>query len=659
MQIKKTFSLKEAIVFSIILSVTLINFFSYYRDMKGKTEENIEFQKKKIEDTLFNIELKLSDENDVIDAISGGVGFSFYDFFVIKKNHKIIASSPESKLPNLESVPVNAEHFLVQTGNLKSYISKKLYTPYEFTLGYYDTHIEVFTPESIKNILIDNIFDILILSLVFIYITLKDHLKIIKLIRQGKGKEINEIKSSITDLQIFKDLYIYSNELTRKHLDYTIPDAVENELALGSKESDNFMGSLFRIDLNSYTKLSTTYGNLIIDELLKPILIEFKDIAQRYKHYEILDEGDGRGYFHKSYDKEYSSKLTASTIRGMFEISKKYNKHIQAKIGEDFIFKAGISFDEARLTKEEQKFMIRGSAFYNSARTIGIFKDEKLQKKKKYYISAISKYFSFPNNLINSYEIIKLNLDGIGNEELIIFDQFKTEPERIEDLEFYLSNEDLKKTLNKLINKFDIEFFWAFQKSIKDLKIYIFDLEHTNQIFSLLELYKTLNPPDEVIAATLMMIIKFVEPGSLNQEKIKILNQYLKSNNPRIISNTMEVLNYLNVFTIEAISFLNHENNRIRANAQVILGKNQLSSELNSSIHSLLNSTENENYLLSGIYALDELFSFYLNSNFTIFKTADFFKQFMSEVKSFDKIENIKIKDRVLTFISKYEMYFK
>jgi len=663
---KKYFLVESGISITTLLALVLSagilvsNFTAYYKDNKFKTNKDIEFQKEKIEYTIFQLESLLMPKTEKIalDFIGTARTIKYFDFYEIKKNSERIAHSSNYKISEDFNFPENLKHFEVRLSDLNYYVTTKKIGLYYITLGYFPSNHKIFTFDSVRYLLIESIFWIVLFVFAFIFFVFKDILNQFKFMRLGQVQKFKTFKSLTREGKQLNNLYELAISNNIKDIRDEIPDAIEKELSSGAKENDRFLGSLFRIDLNSYTSFSTKYGNSVIDELLKSILIEFKDIAQRYKHFEILDEGDGRGYFYRSNDKIYASKLAVSSIRGMYEISHKYSKIIQSKIGENFSFKSGVSFDEARISKEEQKFKIRGSCFYNSARTIGIFKDEQLKKKKVYFVSAIKKYFGIPNNLVNSTETIFINLDGIGNEELILFNQFKLEPETIEDLEFFLSNNDLKISLFRLINKFDINFFWGFQKSIIDLKIYVYDKDHADQLFSLLNIYDSIKVQDEVIAATLMMFIKFVEPGYLEQEKIQILSKYLKTKNSRIISNAMEVLNYLDVFTDEASEFLSHENNRVRANAQVIVGKHQLSNDLSNSIMSLLEVANTENFILSGIYSLDKIFSYYLNRNYTIFKTADFFKYFISQVGNLKNIENQKIKERVDNFISKYEIYF-
>jgi hypothetical protein len=182
-----------------------------------------------------------------------------------------------------------------------------------------------------------------------------------------------------------------------------------------------------------------------------------------------------------------------------------------------------------------------------------------------------------------------------------------------------------------LHKNWDEKSFWSLYQTLKDLKIIIRLPEHTQAVLVLLKEAEPRQAAPEVIASLIMLVPKLTPVTDANKEVAVLLRNFMKSGNPRIRANALEALGELKAAVEDARQMLSAEDNRTKANAVLILGKQEMNSEVEKNLRKFLRSG-NENEILSGLFVVDKLFAYHSRRDLTFFKTSSYFKDLFTEV---------------------------
>lgn len=616
----------------IVLMITMSswNLFTYYKDVRGKSTENIEFQQRMIDTSLSHIESLLS--TNQLDAalilIDANYSSNFFDFFIIQKNGKPLTESSNIGSVDLGAIPENAHNFGIKTPGNTFYFYRKIVPPYDVVLGYFPADTSKLSWEEILRILSHNIQDTVLLFLAITGFVLREYFRQIKMIKHGKREDFEAMNPLTKEGKLIKDLFIHASNLTRQKIELEVPDGVEVELSRGTKDRTIFRGGIIRVDLNQYSNLCKERGQALVDSLLSPVFSDFREVAQRYGFYEVADEGDERVFYLRSENHEEATRLGLSVIRGMFELGQAHSALLKAQYGLEFKFKAAYAYDDLLFVKEDGKYKLKGNAHIISKRCIGTFKQ---RVEKEYVIAVPQKDFVGCEFLCKTYSTENFDLQGVGSLEIVFIPGLVATPGTLGQVKYFCSNDDISNQLDKLQKQWSEDSFWALYKSLKDLKIIIKRTEHRTAVLNLLKEAKSRGAGPEIVASLIMLLPKLISVVELNVEIVDSLKGFMKAENPRVRANALEALGELKSAAEDARNMLSAQDNRTRANALLILGKTEMNADVEKSLRKFLKS-DNENDVLSGLFVVDKLFAYHSHRDLTFFRTSSFFKDLYQEV---------------------------
>lgn len=652
---KRSLSLIHVLAIVIMLSVSVWNFAVYFNAIRGKTQDQIDLQKNKIEITLLYLPkfFERGFEDVAIDYIESGKANNYFDFFVVKKNGKDLINS--LNLDNLDTRYIK-EGILnqeIKTPDITIYVSKKTIGSYEVTMGYFPANNNIFTKDNVLKVLQANLIDSIVFFAAIVLLGMKGFFKQTNLILSGRREELEHFNPTTVEGKLLKNLFLHASSLTKKGIDLEIPDGIETELSRGTIVGATFRAGIIRIDLNSYTALCEKYGAGTVDSLLSPVFTEFREIAQRYAFYEVADGGDERVFYSRSDDEELTNRAL-SAIRGMFEIGKKHSPIYFEKFGFALNFKSSFAIGHLSLKKEDGKHKIKGDAYTYSQRCIEIFKG---REEKSYIIALPSKDFTGSEWMAAKCLHEQYDLKGLGTQTVVFISELQNEPSELIQFKYHLSNSEVTVQLKKLLSSWNVDQFWAIYNSLKLFKSHLKDPEHGKIIISLLRSDEISTLDENIVASILMMIPKLMQAQDIDEPSLQTIKSFLVSKSSRISANALESLGGLGIFASESRDFLKSSDSRSRANALVIYGKNEIGSDVLANLKELLVSKKDQD-VLSGLYATEQLFSHHESHNLTVFKTAAFFSEIFREIVNLKKHHSPVIKEKTEVIFDSYKMHF-
>lgn len=626
----RSISLTSLLIIVLMITMSCWNLFTYYKDVRGKTQGTMEFQQKMISVSMDHAEkLLASDQFDAaLTLIEANYASNYYDFFVMRKNDKPLTESSNVREMDFTAIPVGAENFEIKTPDRTLYLYRKVIGPYDLVMGYTPADTSKLSTEEIIRIFTHNVQDTVLLFLAITGFVLREYFRQVKLIKHGKREEIEKMNPLTKEGRLIKDLFIHASNLTRQKIELEVPDGVEIELSRGTKDRSVFRGGVLRIDLNQYSTLCKERGQAAVDTMLSPVFSDFREVAQRYGFYEIADEGDERVFYIRSENLQEATHLGLSVIRGMFELGRAHAKTLQEQQGVDFKFKASYAYDDLLFVKEDGKYKLKGNAHIISKRCIGTFKE---RTEKEYVIALPQKDFIGSEFLCEKYSAEKFDLQGVGSLDIVFISRLQNKPDSLEHTKFYCSNDEISQHLSDLNKNWDEKKFWAIYKTLTPLKIIMKRSEHTESVLSLLKDAQKRGASPEVVASLIMMLPKVTSPTELSESVISALKEAMKSPTARIRANALEALGELKAAAEDARNMLSAEDNRTKANALLILGKNEMNSDVEKNLRKFLKSND-DNEVLSGLFVIDKLFAYHSRRDLTFFRTSSFFKDLFADV---------------------------
>lgn len=628
-----------------MITMSSWNLFNYYKDVRGKSTENMEFQQRMIDASLGHLQklFEQGQEEAALTLIDANYSSNFFDFFVVLKKGQPLTESSNIGTFDLNSIPANARNYEIKTAANTFYLYREKAGAYDYVLGYFPADTSKLSMAEIWRILSHNVQDTAILFFAITGLVLREYFRQIRMIKHGRREDFEKMNPLTSEGKLLKDLFMHASNLTRQKIELEVPDGVEIELARGTKDRTTFRGAIVRIDLNQYSKLCQELGQVKVDSMLSPIFSEFREVAQRYGFYEVADEGDERVFYLRSEDPIESARLGVSVIRGMFEIGKEHTKSLKTEHDVDFKFKAAYTYDDLLFIKEDGKYKLKGNAHIISKRCIGTFKERSL---KEYIIALPQKDFEGSEFLCDTPEVAEFDLQGLGVKKVVFIHDLKMTPFDADKVKYFLSNEEISIQLEALKSHWSENHFWVFYKALKDVKLINKSKTHSQTSLELLKKATSRAESPEVVASLIMLILKLT-PATEDIANVEVaLREYLNSENARVRANALEALGELKESQEDARKMLSANDNRTRANALLILGKVEMNSEVEKNLRKFLRS-ESENEILSGLYVVDKLFSYHSRKDLTFFRTTSFFKDLYLEVRKLRQSSSTKVQSKV------------
>lgn len=187
------------------------------------------------------------------------------------------------------------------------------------------------------------------------------------------------------------------------------------------------------------------------------------------------------------------------------------------------------------------------------------------------------------------------------------------------------------------------------------MKVFEYNNLHKNYIFYFLKLFNQNSNEfsDKMLPSLLLISGILLDPKNISIDEINILRSFLENSNQRVKDNTIEALGQLqqneDLKELEKIA----NDGRTLANIYIALGKIELEEFIVKGLTRLLNDND-ENKILSGLYAVELIFEHFRTSDKISFSTNINFKEIFNNLKQLENNSlasvNKKASDLVLKF---------
>ena len=613
-----------------MITMSVWNLFNYYKDVRGKSLENIEFQQRMIDTSLEHVEklLKTQQQDAALILLDANYASNYFDFFILQKNGRPLSESSNVGSIDLTAIPETAHNYEIKTPENTFYFYRKVLPPYDVILGYFPADTSRLSMAEIRRIFSHNIQDTILLFLAITGFVLREYFRQVKLIQLGRREDFEKMSPLTKEGRMLRDLFLHATDLSRQRMELEVPDGVEVELSRGTKDRSVFRGAILRIDLNHYSQLCRDHGQARVDGWLSPVFSGFREVAQRYGFFEVADEGDERVFYLRSEDPQEAVRLGVSVLRGMFAMGRAHSGVLKESQGVEFKFKGGLSYEDLLFVKEDGKYKLKGNAHIISKRCIGAFKT---RQEKEYVVALPRRDWAGSEFLATRTRAETQNLQGLGETEIVFISDFLLAPLTAGQFKYFRSNEEISAQLERLQDTWSEEAFVAFARTLREVKVLIKSPEHGPKLLELLKKMENQGGAKETVGALLTLLPKLIPATDLNEKLVPLLRGFMASPHPRLRANALEALGELKNAVDEAREMLAAEDTRTQANAVLILGKHEMNAEVEKLLRKFLRS-ENENEVLSGLFVVDKLFSHHARRDLTFFRTSPYFRELFEEV---------------------------
>lgn len=643
--------------------------------LKERIESNrtreINFILQSSEDYLMSENIEL-----IKRQLYNGISLKFIDYYCLKK-----VSEQQSKIIDEQSrVTVAGTSACNDMANIDISENKKILKypndiiavlkvdDYILAVGYARDMWSFLKTEHKENLL-PFLKDILIITLfvgILIYIVLKDFVIIDQLLKKGDREKLSEMMATSKEAQtlIESTRTLDSINANQKQsisiLQNTVGEALSSEIYQKTPSLTSIPVSVVRIDLNGYTQIFLEKKEEHIVSVLNDYFQVANDIIKRYQGeiYQII--GDEVIFIFK--DPNYLVKRNTGdgldhklkalfSVKAIFQWAKELDQKVQEQYGHRFLLKASISNGMLKFVKLNTGYAFAGVPLIESVRLLGSVSD----KTENTLIVTENDYKDFQNFF------------PVSNQKLAQLKGFEDRITVFEIKEFTEFDEYFIKTLNsenEEMLRFKMSYldYFKSQNDIHQALVLINKYFHANQlkpVFYLIQSLKkvSLAIPDKFIAQRLYQILtdhfqtiqlKSLEfsflPGLVLLTKSivhkdlwsepwnQLLQNFLLSNNPRVVANASDVYYFFHDKIDEIKNILTNweDNNRISALFILAKMKREITRKESEVVISWLKS-ENPLFQASALYLVEELLKFYFAKDEVIYKTNEMLQKLKAE----------------------------
>lgn len=464
------------------------------------------------------------------------------------------------------------------------------------------------------------------------WLLLKDILSLSKIL-SGKGRQLDGIKSVSKEgailLHATKTLDRENLQLAVKNtvLSAALTPAIVEEIHSGKTAPYSFDTTLARVDLNGYTQMFLKNKDGALTDLLNKYFTQAREIIERYDGLIYQYVGD-EIVFHFKGEREKSVRKALSCIRGLFEVAEQIEGTLSPNDEQCFKLKASLVFDHLRFCHLDTGYSLSGVAMIESNRLLSHIDD-----KTQNHLAFFDKEYENLQGLCLISRKREAHLKGFAETSTIaITNQFTSVTHlkfnrKWDDCEYFKTNKD-------------IEFFlrWMNEALVAEDELLF------SKIFNHLRLIKVLNPStgildefekllematqtsskkfgeDKYYSSVISLSLSLVPSSMARPSYISTLEKALRHRDNRVQANAIIVLGEWcqDLEFLEA--YIRSENNRVSADALYVTGKRELTMDLYRRLRDYAHS-DNPLFRASALWVVRQLLVHYKSIDPVYFAT--------------------------------------
>lgn len=464
------------------------------------------------------------------------------------------------------------------------------------------------------------------------WLLLKDILSLSKIL-SGKDRQLDGIKSVSKEgavlLHATKTLDRENHHLTEKNsvLSAALTPAIVAEIQSGQEVPYSFESTLARVDLNGYTQMFLKYNDGSITELLNKYFIQAREIIERYDGLIYQYVGD-EIVFHFKGEREQSVRKALSCIRGLFEVAEQIEESLVSENDQCFKLKASLVFDHLRFCQLDTGYSLSGVAMIESNRLLSHIDD-----KSQNHLAFFDKEYEHLKDLCLISKKREAHLKGFSEASTIsIVNQFTSVTHlkfnrNWDDCVYFKTNRDIEfflKWMTEALTAEDEILFSNLFNHLKQIKVFNPSQRILDEFDKLLQAASHASAQkfgeDKYLSSVISLSLALIPSSMARPSFINTLEKSLKHRDNRVQANAIIVLGEWCQDLEFLESYIRSENNRVSADALYVTGKRELSMDLYRRLRDYAHS-ENPLFRASALWVVRQLLVHYKSIDPVYFAT--------------------------------------
>ncbi len=464
------------------------------------------------------------------------------------------------------------------------------------------------------------------------WLLLKDILSLSKIL-SGKNRQLDGIKSVSKEgailLHATKTLDRENVHLAEKNtvLSAALTPAIVEEIRSGKEAPYSFDSTLARVDLNGYTQMFLKNKDGALTELLNKYFIQAREIIERYDGLIYQYVGD-EIVFHFKGEREQSVRKALSCIRGLFEVAEQIESTLSPNDEQCFKLKASLVFDHLRFCHLDTGYSLSGVAMIESNRLLSHIDD-----KTQNHLAFFDKEYENLQGLCLISKKRDAHLKGFAETSTIaITNQFTSVTHlkfnrNWDDCEYFKTNKDVEfflRWMNEALIAEDEFLFSKIFNHLRQIKVFNPSVGILNEFEKLLDVATQISSKkfgeDKYYSSVISLSLSLIPSSMARPSYINTLEKALKHRDNRVQANAIIVLGEWCQDLEFLESYIRSENNRVSADALYVTGKRELTMDLYRRLRDYAHS-ENPLFRASALWVVRQLLVHYKSIDPVYFAT--------------------------------------
>lgn len=682
----KKFSVLLSIV--ILFTLTLAGYIAIFheRDLKveyarilKKRSEEVVVVMTEVRDRLLKLSLDPMVKGDaqalqqrsvdeIKDILSRNRDRKLIDFFVVRSRNEVLL------VENIDLPKNGSLEILEKTDQLLVYDQIALLTMnlsgYAVTIGF-NRSWEMFRKDSLNTLLKYWIQDLLLVPFIvfgLVAFFFRDIFKLIRRFDQRDKVDVSDLKAQSAEGEKLKQAILgYEENISelsgaRRVFEKQIYSAVREEIRSGQKPPYRFSCTLVRTDLNNYSGIRKSSDPALFQSVIDDLFVGFMDIIAKYKGHVTEFLGDELILYFKDSDSRNSVVLAAACVRDLNDFADEMGVRALKELGSELKMKTALCHGTIEVSEATRGYQFQGESLIESVRILKVI-DEKEQ-----HVVLVSEKTSQVASSFLTFEHYKTSeLKGLGTLNLMrVCDLPKLadrlvgmSSDRCWELSLYRSERHLIELLlyfeqakSSRQNGYRIQL--ALMKQMRDCLVVPSGSERVARAYRrVLVSARELNgryadqEHEHWLSAVVALSTNLLSDVAFMYVQDDFID-LLGKQQGRILANAVEAIQRESLSgNLQSFELIHHSNNRIVANALVLLGKGEVTSKVVDRLHQMLKDND-PLFVASGLYALGQVASHHRERDLVYFRTHAGLSELVEQIPSFFNSSNEMIRRQAI-----------
>lgn len=605
---------------------------------------------------------------------------NYVDFFMVQyKGEALFWGAPEGTRP--DDLIVAEDHLDVPIINeFTSYMSVPLADGSILTIGI-SKPLSRYIEETFREnwgVLLQDIIVPSVLALWIFAFYLRDIMQVLKVFRvhsSDRKRDYRKIKTRSIESEVFiQGLAGYEQTvdaliLQNQTLGNQVLPALKKEILSGKKPPYDFYCTMVRTDINNFSHIFNTHDVTKFMKVINTFFEEVSHIVSRYNGLIHEFVGDEVIFYFKDEDHANSFQIALSAIRDINQVAMRLHGQTLQKDGYPFTVKSSLSHGQIRFGALVNGYSLAGSILIETVRILA-----HIHEKDGNIVYFDESYLDRVESFCHVSEATRVQLKGFsGQRKLFSYNGQKSVAEILDGLSdrtvdlltYYRSDDDISEILRHL-HRYQSTLsqevlFKAFQvlrsiqvtKSDGHIAVTLLDwLDDLADSPSARDPKKSYR----LLSAASMLIVNLVPRTEYNHDLEKRLARLLRLKDKRVVANLVEVLTHFKSGGDPEFfeKLLEHENNRIAANALVHHGTQDLTPDVIKRLRHML-ASKSPAFIASGLYAVGEIAQHHRASDIVYFSSQVDFLRLVQMIPRFVKHDDAMVRRQAFIAARKSE----